>query len=81
EEIFQKVEKDRLNYEMREKALLDYSSALASAEQRGKNEGKVEGKIEGKIETAKNLLLMNLSLEDVAKATGLSVEEIRKLGR
>ncbi|MBF0408702.1 MAG: PD-(D/E)XK nuclease family transposase [Candidatus Riflebacteria bacterium] len=72
EEIFQKVEKDRLNYEMREKALLDYSSALASAEQRGKNEGKVE--------TAKNLLSMNLSLEDVAKATGLSIEEIRKLG-
>ena len=30
-------------------------------------------------QTAKNLLSMNMTLEDISKATGLSVEEINKL--
>ncbi|MBF0119499.1 MAG: DUF2887 domain-containing protein [Desulfobacterales bacterium] len=46
----------------------------------GKREGKKEGKKEGKIETAKNLLLMKLlSIEEISKVTGLSIEEIKKL--
>ena len=31
------------------------------------------------IEIAKNLLSMNMSLEDISKATGLLIEEINKL--
>ena len=32
-----------------------------------------------KVNIAKNLLSMNMSLEDISKATGLTVEEINKL--
>lgn len=49
----------------------------------GKREGIVEGKslglAEGKLETAKNLLQLGLSIEDIAKATGLTVQEIQAL--
>jgi predicted transposase/invertase (TIGR01784 family) len=41
-------------------------------------EGREEGKIEGKIEVAKNLLDI-LDDETIAKKTGLSVEQIKKL--
>lgn len=40
---------------------------------------KEEGMAEGKKETAKNLLQMGLSKEDISKATGLSLNEINVL--
>ena len=50
------------------------------AEQRGYKEGYCEGLSDGisqaKIETAKNLLTMKLSVEQVAQGTGLSIEEV-----
>jgi predicted transposase/invertase (TIGR01784 family) len=48
-------------------------------EERGRNEGISIGLSQAKIETAKNALTMNLSIEQVATLTGLSVEEIEKL--
>ena len=45
----------------------------------GRNEGISIGLSQAKIETAKNALTMNLSIEQVATLTGLSVEEIEKL--
>ena len=50
-----------------------------SAKREGKKEGKKEGKIEGKRETAKRMLLDNISIEKVIKYTGLSEEEIKAL--
>ena len=59
------------------------------AEQRGYKEGVSDGISQGiaqgisqgehqkAIETAKNLLAMKLSVEDISKATGLSIEEIK----
>ena len=51
------------------------------AEQRGYKEGVSDGISQGEhqkaIETAKNLLAMKLSVEDISKATGLSIEEIK----
>ena len=44
-----------------------------------KNKGRDEGRDENRIETARNLLQMNLSIEDIAKATGLSKVEIEAL--
>ncbi len=41
--------------------------------------GKEEGAEQTKIETAKNLLTMNLSLEQIAQATSLPLEKIQKL--
>ena len=47
--------------------------------QQGLQQGKSLGFIEGKIETARNLLSMGLSLDDIIKATGLSKQEIDHL--
>ena len=43
------------------------------------NYEKNKGRDEARIETAKNLLQMNFSMEDIAKATGLSINEIETL--
>jgi predicted transposase YdaD len=37
------------------------------------------GRMEGKLEVAKNMLSENMSLELIAKITGLSIEEIKTL--
>ena len=55
------------------------------AEQRGYKEGYCEGLSDGisqaKIETAKNLLAMKLSVEQVAQGTGLSLETIENIAK
>ena len=45
----------------------------------GKTQGIEEGKIEGKIEVARNLKKAGLSLEMIAKATGMSSSELKDL--
>ena len=45
----------------------------------GKSLGLAEGKLEGKLETARNLRTMGLSIENIAKATGLSIQEVQAL--
>jgi predicted transposase/invertase (TIGR01784 family) len=84
-------EEFRAEYEARQRLINDERAALAIAEERGKSEGKAEGLAEGKAEglaegeirkakeTAINLLSMGLSLEQIAKATGLSVEDVRNI--
>ena len=62
-------------YHMRELAQIDYNSGM----RRAKDEGKKEGRIEGRIETARNLKEMNMPHEQIAKATGLTLEEIKNL--
>ena len=37
------------------------------------------GRDKEKVEIAENLLEMNLSIEDVSKGTGLSIDEVEKL--
>ena len=44
-----------------------------------KHVGYQEGVHQNKLETAKNLLAMNFPIENIAQATGLSLEEIEKL--
>lgn len=43
------------------------------------NKGKIEGRMEALLPTAKNLLRMGMSVEDVAKATELSLDVILSL--
>jgi predicted transposase/invertase (TIGR01784 family) len=50
-----------------------------NAKKEGIKEGIKEGKKEGKIETAKRMLLDNLSIEDVIKYTGLTESEVKAL--
>ena len=45
----------------------------------GLAEGEAKGKLEGKLETAKNLLTMGLSIENIIKATGLTTQEVKQL--
>ena len=47
--------------------------------QEGKAEGKAEGKVENSIEVARNLLKAGVEIETISNATGLSLDEIRKL--
>lgn len=47
--------------------------------EKGKTEGRAEGILEGKREIARNLLSLNVSLEKIVKATGLSEDEIKDL--
>ena len=47
----------------------------------GITQGISQGSQQAKIETAKNLLTMSLSIENIAKATGLSTEEIQALAK
>ncbi|MFC1238189.1 Rpn family recombination-promoting nuclease/putative transposase [Treponema vincentii] len=58
---------------------LGHERGLIEGETRGKFLGLAEGKLEGKLETARNLRTMGLSIENIAKATGLSIQEIQAL--
>lgn len=72
--IFEKAKSDpeaRELMRIREKAIRDYTSDIASA--------KDEGIAEGKRETAVKLLSMGLSVEQILQATGLSELEIRSI--
>ena len=70
-----------MTYEMRMKDIREES--LAEGEAKGRVEGIAEGKAEGKAEEktaiAKRLLSMGLSVQDVAKGTSLSIEQVEKI--
>ena len=55
------------------------NSLLSEARENGINDGISKGVSKEKVNIAKNLLSMNMSLDDISKATGLSIEEINKL--
>jgi len=85
-DVYEKIIADPQVQELlrvKEKAELDYNSALSYAENKGKTEGLAEGKKVGekkaKIESAKRFLSMGLSIEQVASGTGLSIEEVEGL--
>lgn len=73
----------REKYNAREKARLDYNSAMKSAEKRGMEKGMEKGIEKGEHrkarEMAKRLLGMGISPEQVADASELSLEEILEL--
>jgi predicted transposase/invertase (TIGR01784 family) len=69
----------RLKYESREKARWDEMSRMREAREEGLAEGEAKGEAKGRIEVAKNLLLNGISGDIIAKATGLSPEEIERL--
>ena len=53
--------------------------ALSEGEAKGKAEGLSEGEAKKSLEIAKKMLVMGLSTEQIAQATGLPEEEIIKL--
>ena len=68
-------------------AYRDIKNSIDTAKEEGWEEGREEGRKEGreegvakeKLATAKRLLGMGLTQEQVAKGTGLSIEEIERL--
>ena len=55
------------------------NSLLSEAKEEGMEQGYTSGINDGIKQTAKNLLSMNMPLEDISKATGLSIEEINEI--
>ena len=51
----------------------------AIGREEGREEGRAEGRAEEKLEIARTALKLKLSLEEISKLTGLSIEEIQKL--
>ncbi|MEN5231576.1 hypothetical protein [Sphingobacterium faecium] len=62
-----------------EKQLKEAKKAEKEAKAKGKAEGLVEGGYKKAIETALRFKDMGLPTADIAKGTGLSIEEIEKL--
>ena len=46
---------------------------------KGKVEGKAEGKTESKVEIARNMLKMGMDKDIILQATGISVEDLKKM--
>ena len=59
----------------------DYDTDIAVQRQEAYEDGMEQGSHQKAIETAKNLLTMSLSIENIAKATGLTIEEIKALAK
>ena len=68
-------------FEKHDSALIEKGKTIGL--EKGREEGKREGKKEGKAEMAstiaRNLIAMRMSKEAVAKATGLSIDEVQAL--
>ena len=64
---------------MRERAIRDRDSALGHAEQKGIQAGMQKGVAERNIEIARNLLQINLPLDQISAATGLTREKVESL--
>ena len=66
-------------YEDSLKAYRDIKNSIDTAKEEGRVEGRVEGIAKEKLTTAKRLLGMGLTQEQVAKGTDLSIEDIERL--
>ena len=70
-------------YKLRERTIHDQNSAKIVGVEKALAEGEAisieKGALQAKLEIAKNLLAMQLNIEQVAQSTGLSVEEIEHL--
>ena len=66
-------------YEDSLKAYRDIKNSIDTAKEEGREEGRVEGIANEKLATAKRLLGMGLTQEQVAKGTDLSIEDIERL--
>ncbi|NME71949.1 Rpn family recombination-promoting nuclease/putative transposase [Flammeovirga aprica] len=90
-EVAKMTRKELLSYEDSLKYYRDLHNSLDTAKEEGIEIGREEGLEIGReegieigekrkaIETARNLLKLNLTLEQIAESTGLSIEEVKKI--
>ncbi len=69
----------RTAYEAREKVLLDEQAKIAHAREEGFKEGLEKGLEKSKAQLIRGIHKNGMPLEDIAKFTDLSIEEIRKI--
>jgi len=70
---------ENMLYDQSLKAYRDNYAVLEAARYEGKVEGRLEGKVENTQEIAINLINLGASLELISQATGLNVEDLKKL--
>lgn len=80
-EIISKDEHARMVYEARQAEIRDKAMWLIEAEEMGMEKGMEEGMNKKASEIAQNLLSMGIPFDSIAKATGLTEEQINKLDR
>ena len=66
-------------YEDSLKAYRDMKNSLDNAEEKGIAKGLAKGKKDKAVEIAKKLLEMNMPIDAIMKATGLSMKEVKNL--
>ncbi len=79
--MFEKVKADPKYLElirMREEANIEFNNAIAQAEDRATKKAEEKADAE-KRESAKKLLAMGLSVDQISKALSLSIEEINEI--
>ena len=74
-----RIEEQLKEYEDSLKAYRDVKNSIDTALEKGREEGMAEGMAKEKQSTARRLLSMGLSEEQVSTATELPLEVIRKL--
>lgn len=82
DEFIQKIERRIKEVKANERLRREYMLANElerDARYDGWKAGKIEGMRQKALETAKNLLQVGLSIENIAKATGLTVQEVQDL--
>jgi len=67
---------ERIKYDHALKRYRDTLNAMTGAEMKGRAEGFTEGRAVGQTEIVRNMKAQGLSAEDIARYTGLSLQEI-----
>ena len=78
-DIFYLDEQERRRYEAAWEYESDRLSMISESERKGLERGLAEGSRQARLETAKNLLQFGLSQENIAQATGLTVQEVQSI--
>ena len=77
--IMEMSPRDKWLYDSRMKYEHDRASCISEGYRKGIEQGFAYGSYQTKLETAKNLLQLGLSIENIAEATGLSEEEVKSI--
>ena len=78
-EVASLSKEERRQYDESLKHYRDTIAVMQGQFMEGEKKGRAEGRAEGRMDVAKQLKTMGFSVEDIAKATGLSIEEIKNL--
>ncbi|MDD6553901.1 MAG: Rpn family recombination-promoting nuclease/putative transposase [Prevotellaceae bacterium] len=78
-EVSNMTKEERIKYDAALRHFRDTLNVMRGAEEKGRQQGLLEGQRSANQNTAKKLLSMGLSVEQISMATGLTPDEIEKL--